>query len=60
MSRVAKMCELCQKSPAVVPDRTRGGRPIKRICSRCHSMRLQGDMLNILCNEMKKYEDKDF
>ena len=39
-----KMCEFCGKNKASVPDRNRSGRPIKRVCSACHSARLCGDL----------------
>lgn len=39
-----KMCEVCHKNPAEVPDRERMGRPINRICLECHAKRLRGDM----------------
>ena len=42
------MCEICGQHPATVPDRERMGRPIKRICSPCHSLRLAGDMKRIM------------
>jgi hypothetical protein len=43
-----KMCELCGKNPATVPDRNRMGRPINRVCGSCHGLRLAGDMARIL------------
>lgn len=48
MSQKVKMCELCGKEPAAVPDRERMGRPINRICSRCHGQRLRGDLSRIV------------
>ena len=39
-----KMCEICHKNPAEVPDRERMGRPINRICLECHTKRLKEDM----------------
>ena len=39
-----KMCEVCHKNTAEVPDRERMGRPINRICRECHAKRLRGDM----------------
>ena len=39
-----KMCEICGKNPAEVPDRERMGRPINRICRECHAKRLREDM----------------
>jgi hypothetical protein len=43
-----KICEICGKNPATVPDRERMGRPINRVCSSCHSLRLIGDMKRIM------------
>jgi hypothetical protein len=43
-----KMCEICGKNPAKVPDRARVGRLINRVCSSCHALRLSGDMKRIL------------
>lgn len=51
-----KMCELCGENPATLPDRERMGRPIKRVCSRCHSARLRGDLQHILNEARKKRE----
>lgn len=48
-----KMCELCGKEPASVPDRNRPGRLINRICRKCHNSRLKGDMQNILIMSRK-------
>lgn len=53
-----KMCEICGKNPAAVPDRERMGRLIKRVCSSCHSLRLAGDMKKILELRNKKQEDQ--
>ncbi len=43
-----KLCELCRKDKAAVPDRERMGRPIKRVCLMCHADRLRGDIESIL------------
>lgn len=42
-----KRCCVCHKRPAAVPDRTRQGRPIKRVCEECHRERLRGDLCGI-------------
>ena len=55
MAKHKKMCEICGEEPATVPDRDRPGRPINRICSRCHGRRLAGDLQKIL--ERKKESD---
>lgn len=39
-----RMCEICHKNPAEVPDRERMGRLINRICLECHTKRLKEDM----------------
>lgn len=43
-----KMCELCGKKPATVPDRERMGRLINRVCSDCHADRLRGDLHQVM------------
>lgn len=43
-----KMCEICRKEPAAVPDRERMGRPVKRVCKACHAARLRGDLEYIM------------
>jgi hypothetical protein len=48
--RKRKMCELCGKKPATVPDRERMGRLINRVCSDCHAGRLRGDLHQILAS----------
>ena len=48
MNKKVKLCELCRKNPAAVPDRNRMGRPIKRICRACHADRLTGDLREIM------------
>ena len=42
-----KVCILCKKNPAIIPDRERMGRPVKRICASCHSNRLIEDLKKI-------------
>jgi len=42
-----KKCEICGKNPATIPDRERIGRLINRVCSRCHALRLAGDLTQI-------------
>jgi hypothetical protein len=43
-----KLCQICGKNPATVPDRERMGRLINRVCSSCHALRLADDMRIIL------------
>jgi len=50
-----KVCEICHKLPAQLPDRNRMGRPVKRICKLCHGERLRGDVRHI----MKLHEEND-
>ena len=49
-----KLCKLCHKEPAEVPDRERMGRPIKRVCRKCHADRLGGDLAVILAEHNRK------
>jgi hypothetical protein len=39
-----KKCEICGIEEAIFPDRNRQGRPIKRICKKCHISRLYDDL----------------
>ena len=41
-------CIICRKNPAEVPDREQMGRPIKRVCKKCHAARLTGDLKYIM------------
>ena len=52
-----KMCEICGKNPATVPDRDRPGRLINRVCSSCHALRLAGDWNRILELRERTLED---
>ena len=49
-----KMCKLCGKSPATVPDRQRMGRMLNSVCAQCHSQRLVGDLRAILESAEKR------
>lgn len=51
---MAKLCIICHKNPAVVPDRERLGRPIKAVCSICHGARLLGDLNKILRRDVSE------
>lgn len=48
MKNTKKMCVICGENPATVPDRERMGRPINRVCGRCHALRLRGDLKSVL------------
>lgn len=54
---MSKLCVLCRKRPAAVPDRNVMGRPIRRVCRECHSGRLQGDLRTVL-NEREKAREQ--
>lgn len=43
-----KLCKLCKKRPAEIPDRNIQGRPIKSICKQCHVERIKQDMARIV------------
>ena len=49
-----KMCIICKRRPAKVPDRMTMGRYIKRVCSECHAERLRGDLREIIKVEAKR------
>ena len=51
-----KMCEVCGKNPAEVPDRERMGRPINRICLECHAKRLKMDIVSSMTEQIKRRE----
>jgi len=51
-----KMCEICHKNPATVPDRERMGRPINRICGECHAKRLKMDIVSSMTEQIKRRE----
>ena len=42
------MCILCRRNKATVPDRSRPGRPVARLCVECHRDRLARDMLEVV------------
>ena len=42
-----KKCRVCHERPAELPDRYKMGRPIKRICRRCHRDRILADIKRI-------------
>ena len=52
-----KMCEICGKKRATVPDRERIGRLINRVCSSCRALRLAGDIKRIL--ELRRLASSD-
>ena len=49
-----KLCIVCNELAPELPDRNRMGRPIKRVCKKCHAARLTGDMAYILEQHHKK------
>lgn len=49
-----RLCIICKKRPAIVPDRERMGRPIPRVCRECHAGKLRGDLEHIMAVEAKK------
>jgi hypothetical protein len=47
--KTVRMCILCRKNPASVPDRERYPlKPTPVICSDCHAARLAGDLKRIV------------
>lgn len=53
-----KLCEICGELPAKVPDRNKMGRPINRICVRCHGLRLKGDIKEIMRLQKKNIHEE--
>ena len=47
-AKIKKPCIICGIFEATVPDRDCPGRPVKKVCSRCHGLRLAGDLAKIL------------
>lgn len=43
-----KLCIMCNKNKATIPDRNVQGRPIKKICNSCHAQRLSNDIKGII------------
>ena len=52
-----KMCIICKKNPATVPDRNTMNRQ-KKLCSECHSKRLRSDLVNIVKLHNKALETR--
>ncbi len=53
-----KLCVICFVGKREVPDRVAMGRPIKKICRKCHLERLRGDMVNVLKANQPKEPDE--
>lgn len=52
-----KLCKLCRKNPAEVPDRERyRGVWRKEVCRECHAARLAGDFAEVLEVERARRE----
>ncbi len=43
-----KLCILCRKAPATLPDRYAAGRMTLKVCRFCHAARLAGDVRAIM------------
>ena len=56
MSKTKRMCRLCGKNPATVPDRGQMGSPRKAVCRPCHAIELADDLKIILNLEGSKRE----
>jgi hypothetical protein len=53
-----KLCKLCHKRPAAVPDRdTYCGRWRKEVCKECHAARLVRDLGAILAHAAAKAKE---
>ena len=52
-----KLCEICLKNLATVPDRNVGGRPINRICRVCHCERIKNDFDRIFAKVEKRRQE---
>lgn len=48
-----RKCILYRERDAVLPDRERPGRPVKRVCRECHATRLLDDLHRILYSKAK-------
>ena len=49
-----RLCIVCQKNPAQLPDRNTTGRPIKTVCKDCHHKRVLGDLQELLLQKLKE------
>lgn len=49
-----KMCKLCGKNPATVPDRESVNQVAPKVCSKCHAERLLGDLRAIMAFQRKR------
>lgn len=49
-----KLCKLCHKRPAEVPDRDSPGRPIKAVCRECHVGRLTDDLVRVVAGSIDR------
>lgn len=49
-----RTCVVCHKNPPELPDRTRMGRPIRRVCRECHGKRLLGDLREIMAEHDRR------
>jgi hypothetical protein len=58
MPRKQRMCILCRKNPAAVPDRNKHSSR-KEVCRQCHADRLRGDLARILKAHERRNENPD-
>jgi len=49
-----RLCIICHERPAEVPDREQPGRPINRLCRKCHGARLAGDLRTIVASSLER------
>lgn len=52
-----KLCVRCGKNKAEVPDNTRMGRPILRVCRECHMVGLMSRFVESYMSMVKQQED---
>lgn len=50
-----KKCIYCRERDPEVPDRTKIGKPIKRVCLKCHGYLIANDLYKFLEKNLKQY-----
>lgn len=53
-----RLCIVCGKNQAVLPDRERMGRRVARVCRECHGERLRGDLRQVMVAHQKQEEER--
>lgn len=57
---MSKLCVRCGKNKPTVPDNTRMGRPILRVCSECHAIGLRNSFEFYLQQQIRHIAQLEF